>query len=273
MLVQTLLVPGLVIMGPRRPGDSAKSKPRGKFNPGMVNGKGGPRPTNIQHTNLCSTVDTSQEDTTALKQKTIAMAIKLMKCEERNIFLGDLMGLRLGTREVEIFISKQEKSRREGESGGLGEYDSVSIMEKKKMKEVSLPVELQRYKEAKVFSRDASKVIKPGEIMGPVTVGLEENLLDVDEVAVLKRGPRFCCRRIICKERYLIEMEKCYCKIRWSERDKDPEESKERAAETAEERKERESRETGRGGSHQEPAGLRQGHHGSRLQEEACHLL
>ena len=57
---------------------------------------------------------------------------------------------------------------------------------------------------------------------------------------MLKRCPRFCCRRIMCKERFLIEMEKCYCKIRWSERDKDPEKAKERAAETGEERLERE---------------------------------
>ena len=46
--------------------------------------------------------------------------------------------------------------------------------------------------------------------MGPVTVGLEDNLLDVDEVAVLKRGPKFCCRRILCRERFLIEIKKCF---------------------------------------------------------------
>ena len=31
--------------------------------------------------------------------------------------------------------------------------------------------------------------------------------MDVDEVAVLKRGPKFCCRRIMCRERFLIDME------------------------------------------------------------------
>ena len=41
-LVQTLLIPGLVTMGPIRSGDSARRKPRGKLHPGMANGKGGP---------------------------------------------------------------------------------------------------------------------------------------------------------------------------------------------------------------------------------------
>ena len=61
------------------------------------------------------------------------MAIKVMRSEERNVFLGDLMGLRLGTKEVENFISKQERLRREGNDGGLGEYDSVSIMERERI--------------------------------------------------------------------------------------------------------------------------------------------
>ena len=62
----------------------------------------------------------------------------------------------------------------------------------------------------------------------------------MDEISVLKRGPKFCCRRIICRERYMIEMEKCYCKIRWSEKDRDPEEAKDRENETEEEKRERE---------------------------------
>ena len=70
-------------MGPIRSGDSARRKPRGKLHPGMANGKGGP-PLSKTDSNLFATVDTSQEDTTALKQKTIAMAIKVMRCEERN---------------------------------------------------------------------------------------------------------------------------------------------------------------------------------------------
>ena len=70
---------------------------------------------------------------------------------------------------------------------------------KKREKDLTLPKELHRYKDAKVFSKDARKMFKPGEVMGPVTVGLEDNLLDVDEVAVLKRGPKFCCRRILCR--------------------------------------------------------------------------
>ena len=51
LLVQTVLVPGLVTMGPRRPGDSARRKLRGKYHPGMADGQGGPPPTSVQHTN------------------------------------------------------------------------------------------------------------------------------------------------------------------------------------------------------------------------------
>ena len=83
----------------------------------------------------------------------------------------------------------------------------IKMENKKREKDLTLPKELHRYKDAKVFSKDARKMFKPGEVMGPVTVGLEDNLLDVDEVAVLKRGPKFCCRRIMCRERFLIDME------------------------------------------------------------------
>ena len=112
-------------------------------------------------------------------------------------------------------------------------------IDSKKLKEVKLPKELRRYRTAKIFDEDARKIFRPGEILGPVTVGLEENLLDDEEIAVLRRGPKFCCRRILCKERFLIEMEKCYCKIRWEERDKDPEERKKQKEESEEERNER----------------------------------
>ena len=113
-------------------------------------------------------------------------------------------------------------------------------IDSKKEKEVTLPKELQRYKDAKIFDKDARKTFKAGEILGPVTVGLEHDLLDAEEVAILRRGPKFCCRRILCRERFLIDMEKCFCKIRWSKRDESPEDAKEKENETEEERKERE---------------------------------
>ena len=67
---------------------------------------------------ICTTVDTSKEDTTAiLKQQIITMALKVMRCEERNVFIGDLIRSGMGTKEVENFISNQEYLRREA---GLG---------------------------------------------------------------------------------------------------------------------------------------------------------
>ena len=55
-----------------------------------------------------------------------------MRCEERNLFFGQLISCRLGTREVEIFIAKQERLRREGGGGGLGDRDSLNITERER---------------------------------------------------------------------------------------------------------------------------------------------
>jgi hypothetical protein len=87
----------------------------------------------------------------------------------------------------------------------------IEVKQRNRDRNKAIPKELRRYSDAKVFREEARRLFKPGEVMGPVMVGLEENLLDMDEVAVLKRGPKFCCRRVLCKERFLMEMEKCYC--------------------------------------------------------------
>ena len=162
-------------MGPRSTWASARSRPGRSSTSRLAAKTGQSQSIPSSNNNISNTVDTSveTEDTTAsLKQKTLTMALKVMRCEERNMFFGDLIKARLGTKEVENFIYNQEYLR------------SISV-------------------------------------------------------AVLRRGPKFCCRRILSKERYLIEMEKCYCKIRWEERDKDPEERKKQKEESKEERKER----------------------------------
>lgn len=103
-------------MAPKRSGASVRPKPRDKINPEMAAVRGDPLSTtnNI----ICSTVDTSNGDTTAnLKQKTLAMALKVMRCEERNVFFGELLQAGLGTKEVENYIAKQEYLRREGPEG------------------------------------------------------------------------------------------------------------------------------------------------------------
>ena len=183
-----------------------------------------------------------------MKRTIIAMAVKVMRCEERNVFLGDLVRLHLGTKEVEGFVRKQERLRREKE-GVRGEYeDDISMSERErdmvgiamenkltssladgvkktqelialknrlwwrikkeeerrkfrnKLREVverqrdeikidhkkqvrtirmeskkewvmNLPPELKRYKDAKIFGKDATNVCKPEEMIGPFTVG------------------------------------------------------------------------------------------------------
>ena len=51
-------------------------------------------------------------------------------------------------------------------------------------------------------------------------MGAYTNLLSLAEVAILTRGPKFTVRRILCKERFLLEMEKCFVKLRWALKDK-----------------------------------------------------
>ena len=47
-----------------------------------------------------------------------------------------------------------------------------------------------------------------------MVVGLEETLLDDDEIAALCRGPKFCVRRVLDEERFLMECEKSCFKLR-----------------------------------------------------------
>ena len=49
-------------------------------------------------------------------------------------------------------------------------------------------------------------------------------LLSRDEVSILTRGPKFSVRRVLNKERFLVELEKAYIKIRWALRDVSTEE-------------------------------------------------
>ena len=99
-------------MAPRRSGRPFPQRVKGT-NPGMTQGGSNFPPNQHQHQLSSSTVDTSfQEDTTAnMKRTTTAMAIKVMRREETSVFLGELIGLHLGTREVENFVKNQEKLR------------------------------------------------------------------------------------------------------------------------------------------------------------------
>ena len=45
-------------------------------------------------------------------------------------------------------------------------------------------------------------------------VGLEDKLLDHDEIAALCRVPKFCVRRLLDEERFLMECEKSCFKLR-----------------------------------------------------------
>ena len=121
-------------MGPRISGTvSLPKKPRVKKHPATAVVMEHPPSNNLQNSKLSSTVDTPNGDTTdQLKQKTLQMGIKVMKCEERNVFLGDLVGLELGTKEVENFIVKQERLRRGEGSGILGSNSFKEILDRER---------------------------------------------------------------------------------------------------------------------------------------------
>ena len=104
-------------MGPIRSGKSLNRKPGAATNSGLAQGKGGPSSQSHDKTksNLI-TVETSTtvEDTTAsLKQASMILAEKIVVIEEKTIFLGDLIKLGRGTREVERFVRNQESIRHE----------------------------------------------------------------------------------------------------------------------------------------------------------------
>ena len=109
-----------------------------------------------------------------------------------------------------------------------------------RLKKYKLPPELSRYRDDKIFQKDAEVMFRPGQAVGPVVVGLEPNLLDKDEVAILVRGPKFCVRRILSEERFMIDSGKNYFKIRIEMMDKDDEEEDNTKVETEDERMERE---------------------------------
>ena len=92
--------------------------------------------------------------------------------------------------------------------------------ERKKDKPFDLPDLLVRYAGAKVFKNEYINNFVQGEVKGPVVAGANTNLLSLAEIAILTRGPKFTVRRILCKERFLLEMEKCFVKLRWALKDK-----------------------------------------------------
>ena len=93
-------------MGPRRSGTGRLGTPGGLKTPEMA--PMGGTPPKIISNSIDDTVDTSKEDTTALlKSTTIQLSEKLLKVEERTLFLGELVRTRRGTKEVENFVQKQ----------------------------------------------------------------------------------------------------------------------------------------------------------------------
>ena len=111
------------------------------------------------------------------------------------------------------------RERKKLRSKNKNKVRAIRMKRKQIIREV-LPHIIRRYVEARIFKEDGGG-FKPGEVKGPVIVGEDSKLLSKDEVAVLMRGPKFTVRRALSKERFLIEMEKSYIKVRWAKRDED----------------------------------------------------
>ena len=116
-------------------------------------------------------------------------------------------------------------------------------MRRKQEVKFKLPPELVRYKDAKIFSNEAEELFKPGQILGPVIVGGNTTLLSVEEAMVLAKGPKFTIRRVLSKEKFLVEMEKAFVKVRWSLKDEDDKEKDLSEAELAEQKRIKEANE------------------------------
>ena len=123
-------------------------------------------------------------------------------------------------RYINMVREKIAKLRRELRIENKNKVREIRI-ERKKEKKYKLPDILERYENAKIFSDELAKEFKPGDKLGPVIVGGNTKLLSQDEIEVLCRGPKFTIRRILSKERFLIELEKAFVKIRWSRRDEE----------------------------------------------------
>ena len=88
-------------MAPRTSAGLSK-KSGGKCTSGITDGKGGP-PSKLNSFVSSNevTVETSKEDTTAsMKQAVMTLAEKVVTIEERSLFLGDLISIKRGTKEV-----------------------------------------------------------------------------------------------------------------------------------------------------------------------------
>ena len=59
-------------------------------------------------------------------------------------------------------------------------------------------------------------------------VGENNELLSADEVAILTRGPKFTVRRVLDRERFILEMEKVFVKLRWALKDRELDKERER---------------------------------------------
>ena len=102
-------------MAPKRSGGGVHQRHRVKDTASANSQGDNNNPANNNNSKLIdSPVDTLEGDTTAsLKQATWELAEKVMVIEERTIFLGDLISIGRGTREVEGYVRKQEKLRHE----------------------------------------------------------------------------------------------------------------------------------------------------------------
>ena len=285
-------------MAPSSSASRLSTSPGGTQSSGMAETEGGPSSTSNLTKSIPITVDTLMRDTTAnLKQSIMDLAVKVVVVEERSTFIGDLIKLKRGTKEVENFVRTQESIRHEPKeflsreaveemmlrerevimntmtnklsdniAKGIRKGRELAKLKSRlfwgmkrederrkfknllndtlcrKRKEVRrehdkqvraikinykkedrmrIPQELRRYKDVAVFKKDAGATFRPGTTVGPVTVGLEDGLLSEDEVAALCRGPKFCVRRVLDEETFMMNCEKSYFKLRLDMQDED----------------------------------------------------
>ena len=121
-------------MAPTTPGNSRhrQRELRVAKNSEGAQAQGGPLSNNTDRNSIDVTVDTLSGDTTAkLRQTVMRLAEKVMLIEERSTFLGDLLKIKRGTREVEAFFKKQDNIRHELKEN-MDREDVVGMIEKER---------------------------------------------------------------------------------------------------------------------------------------------
>ena len=173
------------------------------------------REGNLDRENVKSTMKTKlekslrDENTKRLTRNKTRARLERLLAKKKNLYKKLINNIREKVTKERMALAKKN----------LRKIRAIKMSRKKDLK-AQLPKILERYANCRIF-QEAGDFLA-GEVLGPVIVGENVQLLSPEEIAVLMRGPKFTIRRVLSKERFMVEMEKAFVKIRWARRDDEP---------------------------------------------------